>query len=487
MAAELRDELAALIDSLDEDAVASMDKEEVLRLRKKINPFGRTIQGSGNVLTFSAQDMDKTYKTRFLMTGMVGFLNRMCDEWHVPDGMPVVPVYDYLKDPTSLDADEGELERETEKHARERAENVHWMQKRIVVKEFLEHLFQFNPDEHVRSSYIPDPKNKDRVMFETLAGKLAIQHRCRSDPVFADLIRAHDEKQRALGRPVYEDAKAAAAENEAAGGDENEDAAAGDENEDAAAGDEDAKAAANEPRGQVELKLDPVDPTIADTVREMIPPSDTFHRWNHYMDANYEQLLSAVADLYCEVPHFELAVNPYDWHENLEDADAFIHKHRDEVVATIHKAESGKWNVLSKYQKARDSTRYFNDNTIVLEEIMAQMERDAKIGKDLMKKRIEKKKRENIKEDGPDDPMFAKWKKHNAALSGMGAEHVNQESYADDECPDDGIQVDVFRVSHGGKTLKKSKFYSQAEAPSFMNDRQKPKAAKESPPESKEQ
>lgn len=35
---------------------------------------------------------------------MIAFLNRMCDEWHVPDDIPVIPVYEYLDDPSKIDS-----------------------------------------------------------------------------------------------------------------------------------------------------------------------------------------------------------------------------------------------------------------------------------------------------------------------------------------------------------------------------------------------
>jgi hypothetical protein len=558
---DLTDQLKSLVEELDEETLGSLPAEEIVKMRSQLNPYGRTIEGSGQVLTFSFVNMREKYMKRLLMVGMVGFLNRMCDEWGVPDGVNAVPVYEYLQDPTALDPTPDELARETDKQRRDRLSNAQWMEKRIVVKEFLESLFQFSPDEHVRSSYNPDPRNEEREMFDTLAGKLAVQHRCRTDPVFADRVRIYNEQQETLGRPKHDEGVvgnigehmalaferlgkleaelAKANEKKTAAKTEAETAAetAADEaktpdektklteaekaeekqlagviadlrsrveltkteanrllwqakkSEDAehrlaaakhdlstleASGADTKEALAEVERLSALVVSGPPkdhDPTLVTIVREMIPPDDTFHRWSNYMDANYESMLSAVCDLYCEVPAFEAAINPYKMNESMEEADEFIHKHRDEVIADIHKGTTGKWNIISKYEKARESTRYFNDKTIVLEEIMAQVERDAKLGADLMKKRIEKKKRQNIQEDGPDDPMFTRWKKSNSTLKSMGAIEVNQPSYANDECPDDGIQVDVFNVSKGGRTLKKTKFYTQAEAPTFMEEK----------------
>ena len=93
----LVDELSSLFDELDEESINTLDEEKVVEMRKKMYPYGRTIEGSDKVLTFCVTDLDKKFKQRLLMTSLVGFLNRKLDEWHVPDGIPVTTVYEYAK------------------------------------------------------------------------------------------------------------------------------------------------------------------------------------------------------------------------------------------------------------------------------------------------------------------------------------------------------------------------------------------------------
>lgn len=439
-AASLVDELSSLFDELDDTTLDTMDEEKVVEMRKKMYPYGRTIEGSDKVLTFCVTDLDKRFKQRLLMTSMVGFLNRKLDEWHVPDGIPVTSVYDYAKAQSKgedlLAPTEEELKKETAKYRKERLENEEWMRKRLIVKEFLEDMFQFNPDEHVRSAYKPNFQDTSREVVDTPAGKLAIRHRCRRDTSFKDVMRQWKMKKSLVTASPATAASPATTSTAASPATTSRD----------------------------------VDPSVSKTVREMIPPSDTFHFWNYYLESNYDALLSAVADLYAEVPDFDLSINPLSWHEDVSSADDFIHKHRNEVITEIFKAHSGKWNFYAPYKKIRETTRYFNDKTIVLEEMMKQLESDQRMGEELMKNKIRKKKRKNIEEEGPDDPQFLKWKKENTTLKDMGASEVNQSSYADDECPDDAVQVDVFRISQGGRKLEKSKFYTKAEAPEFPSE-----------------
>ena len=200
----------------------------------------------------------------------------------------------------------------------------------------------------------------------------------------------------------------------------------------------------------------------------MIPPRDVFHRFKRYRDANYEQIRAAVRDLYCERPDIEYAICPHNWHASKEDAETYKQKHRNEVIADIYTVTSGMWSMLGPFAENRKNTKYYNDNTIVLEEIMNQTEEDHKLGKDLMEKRVEKNKKKNIAEAGADDPAFAKWKAQNTSVAKMGAINPNDRSMAPLEAGDD-IAVDVFRIS--GQTTKKSTFFTQSEPPTFMLDR----------------
>jgi hypothetical protein len=412
-------QLSKLLDELDEESLSKMSDDDVMELRKQLNPYGRTIEGSDKVLTFSYTDLQLEYVNKMITTGMIGFLNRMCDEWRVPDGIPVVQVYDYVKDPSKLDEFEETLQK-PELMRQELDENKEMMKKRVIVKEFLEDMFQYNPDMHVRSAYKPNPADDERKILETPAAQLAIYKLKNSSSEFREAMLKHD-REKLL------------------------------------------KKKAGKPQKSVEFPKEQLT-TLTTYVSEMIPPADIFHRFRYYYESNYEELRHIINDLYCDKSCFETAVNPYAWHDNEDEADKFINKHKDEVISTIFKAHSGKWNIIAPYKKVRESTRFFNKKTVVLEEIAKQIESDAKIGGELMKKRIQIKKKQNIEKDGPDDSAFLKWKEQNNSLQDMGASTL-EDGDLDDECPDNAIEVPVFRISGGGTKIEKTKFYSEAMAP----------------------
>jgi hypothetical protein len=420
---KVADQLSKLLDELDEESLAKMSDSDVLEMRKQLNPYGRTIEGSDKILTYSYTDLRHEYLKKMVITGMVGFLNRMCDEWKVPDGIPVITVYDYVKDPSKLDEFEKTL-KDPEIMRKDLNLNREYMAKRIVIKEFLEDMFQYNPDFHVRSSYRPNLDDPERKIVDTPAGHLAIYQLKKTDPEFNEKWRIYEREQK-----LQKDTK----------------------------GDDETK------------KDENIESDVRKRCSEMIVPADIFHRYQYYYDSHYEELKDIVGDLYCDKCDLETAINPYSWHDTEDDADKFIDKHQNEVITSIYKSFSGKWNIFAPYKKVRESMRYFNKKTMVLEEIAKQIERDAKLGADLMKKRIKVKKQKNIKEEGPDDPAFTKWRETNDTLKDMGAESINQQDYAPSDCPPDSITVPVFRIGGGGQTFEKTHFFSQAEAPTIVN------------------
>mgnify|MGYP005994098677 FL=1 len=411
-------QLSELLDELDEESLAKLSDKEVLELRKQLNPYGRTIEGSNKILTFSYTDLQHEYTKKLVTTAMIGFLNTMCDEWRVPDGIPVVPVYDYVRDPSKLDEFEKTLQK-PEEMKEEIEENKKNMIKRVVIKEFLEDMFQYNPDIHVRSAYKPCIDDDERNILETPAARLAIFQLTKTDPVFKEDMLLY-EREKLLKEKLN--------------------------------------------NGEIAKLSDKSTETLKKYMTEMIPPADVFHRFQYYYDSNYEVLKDIVGDLYCDKPCFETAVNPYAWHDNEDDADTFINKHKDEVISTIFKAHSGKWNIIAPYKKVRESMRFFNKKTVVLEEIAKQIEKDSQMGAELMKKRIQVKKKKNIAKDGADDVAFLKWKGQNNKLKDMGASTLEKEDLTE-ECPMDALEVPVFRVSHGGMKITKDKFYTEAVAP----------------------
>ena len=76
---------------LDADLVDKLTDEQVIAMRKKLNPYGRTIEGSGTYSCLSITNLSEQYMKKFLMTSLIGFVYRQCDEFELDDGQQLIP------------------------------------------------------------------------------------------------------------------------------------------------------------------------------------------------------------------------------------------------------------------------------------------------------------------------------------------------------------------------------------------------------------
>lgn len=433
----LKDSLEQILDELDSENLDELTEEQLLEYRKKLNPYGRVVEGSDKILTFSYTNLRESYIEKLMMTSMIGYLNSEVDSYHVPLGHPVIPVYDYTKNPNALD-DYYKDWKLDEKLEKEIATNKEYMQKRVIIKEFIEHLFQYNPDAHVRSVYKPSPKDLARGLVNTPAANLAVEELKVRDVKFREQMLEFDRIQKIINMkeaPLNEALEKLVTKN-----------------------------IVKPDFHYREVKYEessPEDLNLLHTACNMIPPVDIFGKFRTYYDSNYDKLREAVLHLYVDKPEYDIAVCPHSWHDDEESADEYVKKHRGEVITDVIKARSGMWNLLGQFAKVRESTKFYNDDTIILEEIANQIEQDSKLGADLMKNRVKKMKQKNIEEDGDDADYFKKWKKENTVLKDMKA--VTNDDFSPDDVPEDAIEVPVYRISNG--KLDKSRFFSKAVDP----------------------
>jgi hypothetical protein len=439
------DDFDALLNLVKNDAslIDKLTEEQVTALRKKINPYGRTIEGQDKFTCLSITNLSEQYMKRLMMTSLVGFVYRQCDEYLLSDGESTTPMDDFSTYKVKLDeavesaakakVELADLEKDCkgtpiedqtiETKARrlelsliiERGEGY---SKRVIVRQFIDSLFQFNPDYHVKSAYSDNPSDPERVKPKHVRR----------------IITGRDGSTKELPN--------------------------------------------NSTSSDTTVSPDEVKSRETSEFVKHIPPSDTFHRWTYYMDSNFDEIRKAVTDIYSEKPDLEFAINPYNQFDSEEDAGKFIQKHKNEVIADVITLTNGKWNLCGSFKENRERINFYNDKTNVLEQIFKQIESDKKLGGDMMRKRVVRKKKKNIEESGAEPEAFKKYRKeHPSGFENMGAENIALGPAGDEkkttvshpnheECPYDAVQVDVFDFRGGGQTVKKSEFFTQAEAPS---------------------
>jgi outer membrane biosynthesis protein TonB len=288
-----------------------------------------------------------------------------------------------------------------------------------VVQAFLRAWFEYNPDAHVRSAYDEFVIETERVEVEGLGAVPADKgdpERLPLAAIRAEALRGGSADDRAAVEALTSSRRAHSA------------AALALRDRGVAA----ALARALEAPDKFRRLLCPVPAgSPARAAVEVIPPQDTFHRWQYYMEVNYEELRAATEAIYHEKPDLDWALILYEYFEGGEAEveaafEAFRDKHQDEIVTDIKGIDFGQWTLLGDFKGNREKITFYNKHTEILKRILDRHAEDKKLGADLMRHRVRRLKAKNIREAGPDAPGLAEYKSENAAkgLAALGGETV---------------------------------------------------------------
>lgn len=379
--------------------------EEVMEVYKELNPYGPVLgdeQENKKTCSFSYTNYRMDFARQYNMTGLIGFLFRMVMEHKVPEGIPTVDLDEYQENPSIANAPENIKDEKTLKMYQEFHDT---MEERVFIHNFLKKWFKYNPDEHVRSSYRSNKEDPSRRKINTENAKLATN------------------KKNSIKKVSKKD---------------------------------------------YEAKAEELDYTPNEDEKHMLentPPHDTHVRLQRYMNEHHEVIQQCVKDIYDNSPDLDIAINIYGEFPSQAEADKFKQENMSQVIAGVHNVNSNRWALLGPYQENRERVDFYNKHTEVLKAMLDRRAEDEPTAVDIMKKHIKKKKKQNIKEAGPDSKVFKKWIKQNKPdIDKMGGEHVNV-SDNEDECGDDEVEVNVFTLNDGGRDMKIHKIYNKAEKP----------------------
>ena len=171
-------------------------------------------------------------------------------------------------------------------------------------------------------------------------------------------------------------------------------------------------------------KSSPARPAI-----DVIPPQDTFHRWEFYTAVNFEELRSATEAIYHDKPELDLAIILYEYFEGSKSDVSdqfknFCDMHQDEVITDIKAVNFGGWTLLGDFKKNRKRMEFLNKNTVLLQRIFEKKAEDKALGAELMRNRVRDEKAKNIREVGPDSDGLKEHRRIHGAVESMGAERV---------------------------------------------------------------
>ncbi len=479
------------LDQLSDEQLLKLQKE-MLKMKKEVNPFFlRNMVPNDECLLTLFVPMYRDYLVKLMMTAIIGYMNRACDEWEVPDGVPVVPVYDYIKNPSLINAPEPvdsktgldpELEKDYEN-------NRNSMKKRLVVKEFMEYLFQYDPDEHVRGAYTPNPKDPNRKPIVTPAAKLSVWMEKRR---LESLRKTSPKELRKADKLVKFIDEQAIIQQKGKGKEEKTFVKEVTQRVGSRKGGykifkrkiKCTKAEYEEHQASKELlkrekrnvtkHIDDFveepkmvkfkrmnDVTLHDTVRDMLPPADIFHRFIYYFESNYEELLSAVNDIYHEKPEIDYAIHPLAMVKDLDEARKFRRKHEGNINWDIFSFQKGEWSLMGPYKQNRDKLDFQGSEMPLFEEMFQKNAKDRQLGAQIMKKRKKKKMKKQEKRVGK---IPSNIRTHAAAVTDVSkyTAEVDEDEMGYTE-EDDSIMMKVVRLSQGGQKVETSEFETEYE------------------------
>jgi len=221
-------------------------------------------------------------------------------------------------------------------------------------------------------------------------------------------------------------------------------------------------------------------------------PVDTFHKWKHYEEVNYDKYRKLTEQLYHIKANMDYVIDVYDCFETLEDAKNFQKLHQDQFIHDVYTVKTNSWVFLANWSQNKEKVDFYNKNTEMLEQILQQVEKDQRVGNEILKKRMTTTKRANVRKYGPNHAKIES--AFNKALD-ESEKLIDEESAKDlnkidnpylprdwddlpkaatlgevlvrdtdtSECPKDAVEVDVW--VNDGNNLKHDKIYSAAVVP----------------------
>lgn len=418
-------EIGKRIEYLPEGPIQSNVKKIQLTIADKINGstyFKNILKGKQSAKEYHEKDLVKAKEKRDQLKKSIDevqdkieknakylLINRRLCKILLPkytESLNNIKYADY--EPTETEYDEIHA-KVKEKLGIDKTREEHDDNMRDVVFDFLNEFLKYNPDNHVKCSY--KPKFEDEFKNQKVKlGQLKLDGKITED----EYVKGMDE----LSEKIQKYRK--------------------------------------EKEGKYELSV--------------IPPDDTFSRWNRYVDNHYEELRQATDDIYAEKSEIELMIHPIEMFsgKNAEkNATEWQRKHAAEFEADVFRVKFNQWTFLASWKENRDKRNFYTKESEVLKRIIDQSESDEKLGKELMKKRVTKKKADNIAQYGKDDAGLAEYLKSNPnKMDEYGAKRIESLPSDSTEATQDEKEIAWYNIKPQRKKGKRG-FRAQMEVGTF--------------------
>jgi hypothetical protein len=443
----------------DPSIVDTLPEDEMLRIQKLISPYGTVPEsvGADRWTCLSFVNLRQEYMKKLLITALVGYLYRRCDEYarqfkdtvENMDDMAAAEqqvianqkrVKELEKEIVDALRERNRLEALVEQDTKEEAENknLYDVRKCEMTKEKILELRDFASALHANQDLLR-LKNKEILRLEEeLDAIQGFGKRFIIRQFLDDQFRFNPDKH---VRSSYVNTSA---------------------NRTASAG--------------------------AAYVDKFTPPDDTLHNFQYYLDSNYEEIRGVTERIYRVRPDLEVAILPYADFPSEQEADGFVSRNKDSVIADIRTLKYGKWNLIEAFKANRDRIEAYRGT--IVEDILQQIKDDTKVGAELVRDKATRRARSTLKEFGPAPKAMTEYMSQHAPdnmanvvnmeetkeeeAKRIYEEHQRQKreyecallkSAENEETPHDALRVNIYTMRKGGQTTDTSHMYTKAKAP----------------------
>lgn len=469
--------LVEIEQALQEDPqyVFKLTPEEAIAMQSRLNPMGNIANANEEFASITLVNWRDEYIKKFQMTALITYIFRLQSEYQPDDELEHerLQLEDKLK--SSPQSDHASLRAESAAKSKLITDTA-----RRIVRKFLERNFKFNPDKHLRTAHTEnkdDPERKDksemiRATCEVQPRAAEIDQKLESKPaqtyafLRSNLLASYQLTKQTMTEvqscvTVLNDPKINVADKQGIlikkYGEMNRIAT------------ELGKIA--QPIAQAET----LDGLVID------PPKDVFHQFMRFYTNHYEQLRDIVQACYNEKPDLEYSIQFYRSHKTEADAQTFRNQYEGTFHGEVLCVKNQGVTLVGPFKENRNRVAFYNKNTAIVKKMMEQMEQDHKLGKDLMEKQVKRKKKQNIREHGPDAPGLGSYSSQQNPIAADGGKRLTtreeqdqmRAKIEDEMVPDDAIQMEMFFTeldANGEPVMKRGLAYTQAEAPLHLQE-----------------
>lgn len=392
-ASALRD--LALQATEDPSILDTLTEDQIHELRREINPAGGVVSAGGQTfVNMSVINWSDEMRKNQIVMALIGYFSRMISEYEPEEEADAIR--DKYREKISAATSNDERKRLTlEMEAEIKViRDIH----RKIARKVFDRNFEYDPDLHVRkakSEGLSDKERKElRVKIQTQlqedklrAAEESLKKETSFDTLKRIVLRANAEIS-AAERACRAAAKVLIDPSQ--------------DRKDAVAIVLKHTATLTKLKESIGKVADPISAAECIDAVKYQPPADVFHHFSRYMANHYEFLNDLCGAYFNAKPDVEYMVTVYSAHDNEKEAQNFCKQHAREFRQEVFTVSSGGPTVLGSFKENRERTTFYTQDTEVLTRMMEQAEADAKLGKDLLEKRTHIKKKQNIRQVGPD-------------------------------------------------------------------------------------